>query len=226
MCGRYARFTTRKEFAKLAGLQVGELKPYGETIPGWNVAPGTACSLVRQVLGRAQADMDSIWWGFIPHWSKERPTTKPINAKLETADRLPMWRRVFRYRRCLVATDGWYEWRAEEGGKQPYFVCYRDRRPFFFGGVWDEWIGPEGDVPTFAIVTQPAMPEIAWLHDRMPVIIPPENYAAWLDKDVADSGRVTALCRPPASGELMAYKVSRAVNRPANDGPELIAPVG
>lgn len=225
MCGRYARYTTRKEFAQLAGLPVEPLKPWGETIPSWNTAPGTTCTLVLQVLGRPEADMVNFWWGFIPHWSKGRPNTRPINAKLETADQARMWRRVLRFRRCLVAADGWYEWRVEDGQKQPYFLCYRDRRPFFFAGLWDEWHGPDGVVPTFAILTQPPVPDIADIHDRMPVIIPSESYAAWLDKDVSDPAAVRDLCRPPAPNELFAYKVSRVVNRPDTDGPELIEPL-
>jgi putative SOS response-associated peptidase YedK len=227
MCGRYARYTPTREFERLAGLAIDERLEFCGPLPSWNMAPGQACPLVYHVLGWTQPTLVSLYWGFIPHWAEQRPSKRPINARLETADQLPTWKRVFRFRRCLVAADGWYEWRDEDGGKQPYFHCYRDRRPFFFAGLWDEWKGRDGTVPTFAILTEPATTaEIAAVHDRMPVIVPPQSYAAWLDKGVSDPATVKTLCQPPAPNDLVVYKVSRAVNRPDADGPELIEPLG
>lgn len=224
MCGRYARYTSRKDFAQLAGVPLDPNMPYGETLPSWNVAPGRACALVRQPLG-GQRELVNLTWGLIPHWARERPTTRPINARIETAAEKPMFRRVFRYRRCLVATDGWYEWRLEEGGKQPYFLCFADRRPFFFGGLWDERQGSDGLVPTFAILTRSPASSIAHIHDRMPVIIVPDAYDAWLDKEVSDPKQVAALCEPPAAADLIAYRVSRKVSKASADGSELVLPV-
>lgn len=221
MCGRFSRWTRRQDFAALAGLPIDPAMPFGETVPSWNIAPGRACALVRQELGRGPS-LDNLTWGLIPHWAKARPSRRPINARIETAHELPTFRRCFRYRRCLVAADGWYEWVTTPEGKQPYFHCLRDRQPFFFGGVWDTWAGPDGEVPTFAILTQPAAHAISSIHDRMPVIVPASAYAAWLDKDVTDPMAVLAACTPP---DLIAYPVSRQVNRADVDNPQLVEPL-
>lgn len=223
MCGRYARYTPTREFEYLAGLAVDDRQPFTGQLPSWNMAPGQACPLIYHLLGWSEPTLVSLYWGFIPHWAPERPSKRPINAKFETADQVRTWKRVFRYRRCLVAADGWYEWRTEHGKKQPYYLCFEDRRPFFFGGLWDEWAGPDGVVPTFAVLTQPPVPAIAEIHDRMPLIVPPESYGAWLDKNVSATADIMALCRPPEG--LVAYRVGTAVNRPENDWPELIAPL-
>lgn len=222
MCGRYARFTTRERFADLAGLRQDGL-PVGETVPSWNVAPGRACTLVRAQLGQAP-EMVNLLWGLVPYWAKELPAGRPINARIESAGEKPMFRRLFRYRRCLVAADGWYEWRSEGGAKQPYFIRRADAQPFFFGALWDVWTGAAEPLPTFAILTTEASPELAAIHDRQPVIVRPETYAAWLDKTMIDPAAVRALVPPPEPGELVAYPVSPNVNRPGRDGPELIAP--
>jgi len=226
MCGRFVRFTPRKTFAEMAGIDVSAL-PVGETHPSWNIAPGRACTLVRHTLEAGRPVLESFLWSLIPHWSESRPTLKPINARIETAGVQPMFRRVFRYRRCLVAADGWMEWRQESAGKQPYFICRQDRRPFFFGGLYDEWRAPgvEGIIPTFTILTQDAIPSIGSIHDRMPVIVQPEHYAAWMDKGITEAVDVMALCKPPDAGELLAYRVSKAVNSPKVDKEELIMPL-
>lgn len=223
MCGRYARFTILQEFCRMAGLPANDLQ-CDETSQSWNTAPGTACALIRCELDR-EPELDKLIWGLIPHWAKQRPAARPINARLETAAEKQMYKRIFRYRRCLVAADGWYEWLSTPQGKQPYFLRYQDARPFFFGGLWNEWSGPDGAVTTFTVLTQPASPEIAHLHDRMPVIVPPEYYAAWLDKDVSQPAEVFTLCRPPAPGELLARRVATAVNRTDANRVELIAPI-
>lgn len=214
----------RKAFAQLAGEPFDPSMPFGETLPSWNVTPGRACALVRQNLGD-RPELVNLTWGLVPHWAKERPATRPINARIETVAEKPMFRRIFRYRRCLAAADGWYEWRLENGAKQPYFLCFEDRRPFFFGGLWDEWQEPDGLAPTFTILTRPPAPNIAHIHDRMPVIIASEAYDAWLDKGFDDPARIAALCKPPAPNTLIAYRVSRQVSQPETDGPELIAPL-
>lgn len=224
MCGRYVQYTRRKTFAQLAGVPLDPDKPFGETVPGWNIAPGRACALVRQPLDR-ERELVNLTWGFIPHWAKERPTVRPINARSETAGEKAMFRRVFRYRRCLVAADGWYEWRMEDAIKQPYFLSFEDRRPFFFAGLWDEWQGPDGLVPTFTILTRSPAPNIAHIHDRMPVIISPDAYDPWLDKSVAEPTQIHALCDQPVATDLIAYGVSRKVSQAGADGPGLIVPL-
>lgn len=224
MCGRFARYTSRKSFTQLAGVQFDAALPFGETLPSWNVTPGRACALVRQPLG-GQRELVNLTWGFIPHGAKARPAIRPINARIETVAEMLMFRRVLRYRRALIAADGWFEWSVEDEAKQPYFLCFADRRPFFFGGIWDEWPGPDGLTPTFAILPRPPAPSIAHIHDRQPVIVPPSAYEPWLDKRCDDPAQVRALCDQPATADLIAYRVSRQVNRATADGSELILPI-
>lgn len=223
MCGRFVRFTPAQEFACLAGLP-SVASPVDGTAPSWNIPPGTACLVVLRELGHEPALAMPIW-GLIPHWAKQRPAARPINARFETAAEKQMTKRIFRFRRCLVAADGWYEWLPTPQGKQPFFLRFADRRPCFFGGLWNEWPGPDGTIATFTVLTRPAAANIAHLHERMPVIVRPEDYAAWLDKKVFEAADVHELCRPTDAGELLAYRVGTRVNRPDANGPELLTPV-
>ena len=131
-----------------------------------------------------------------------------------------------RRRRCLVPADGFYEWKDAGGGrKRPYAVRPKDREPVAFAGLWESWMGPNGEeLETAAIVTTAANRELAPLHDRMPVVLPPDAFEAWLDCRNVDAETATALCVPARDGLLEAYEVSPAVNRADNDWPELIAP--
>ena len=225
MCGRFVRHTSVREFTKLAGL-LTDGRQAGEISPSWNIAPGRACVLVRHQLDHDSSDIVSLLWGLIPNWAKERPPTRPINARIETAADKPMFKRLVRYRRALIAADGWYEWQQTPSGKVPHFIRFKDGRPFFFGGIWDEWKGPDGiAVPTFAILTRPAIEGITEIHDRMPVIVPPHYYAAWLDKSISDPSDVLEICSldTPPSELINGYPVSGAVNKATEDGPQLIA---
>lgn len=221
MCGRFARWTSRRDFAALAGLQIGGAH-VGETVPSWNITPGRACAVVRRELGR-QTAIDQILWGLVPHWIESPPPRRPVNARIESVAENRYFRRCFKYRRALVAADGWYEWTDTPAGKEPWFHRLADAQPMFFGGVWDEWRDAEGkSIVTFAILTQPAVPAIAAIHDRMPVVLRPEAYEAWLDKDVTDAAAVRALS--PPRQDVVAYRVSRRVNRSDTDGPDLVEP--
>jgi putative SOS response-associated peptidase YedK len=126
--------------------------------------------------------MDLLKWGLIPYWSKERPKPPPINAKAETVAKLPMFREAYRKRRCIVPVDGFFEWRAERGSKQPYAIAMKDRSPFGLAGLWENWKDPAtGDwVRTFCVITTTANDLVSRIHDRMPAILRPEDYARWL----------------------------------------------
>lgn len=210
MCGRFALWSDNNRIADHYGL--ADVPAYSG---GYNIAPSAQVPVVRRQPGR---ELTLCHWGFIPHWVKE-PVLKPINARAETLTGKPYFRDAFRRRRCLVPANGYYEWRAAQGGKQPYFIRMAGEDLFSFAGLWSSWQGPDGPVESCVIITTSAREELADIHDRMPVIIGPDDYDAWLDNGGQDLLK-------PSAGEMEAYPVSSRVNSPRNQGEALIQPVG
>jgi putative SOS response-associated peptidase YedK len=226
MCGRYVIISTPEAIRKLFGYAEQPNFP-----PRYNVAPTQPIPIVR--LANGQRAFALMRWGFLPAWVKD-PKTFPllINARGESVLEKPAFRNAIRRRRCLIPTDGFYEWKAPGGAgpRQPYFVgARRDAagapQPLAFAGLFETWTGPNGEeLDTVAIVTTAANRTLAALHDRMPVFIAPEAFDMWLDCDHVEADVATALIRPAADNLLEAYPVSTAVNRVANDSEALIAP--
>jgi len=149
-----------------------------------------------------------------------------INARAETVDQKPAYRGPFRYRRCLIPTEGFYEWKAEKGGKQPYLIRMRSGEPFALAGLWDHWQDPHGsELESCTVIVTDANALIAPVHDRMPVILPKEAWDVWLDPHTPDTAQLKALLRPFDPGLMAAHPVSRAVNNTRNDDPSLIEPL-
>jgi putative SOS response-associated peptidase YedK len=148
-----------------------------------------------------------------------------INARSESIAEKPSFRDAFRKRRCLVLADGWYEWQVAPGGKQPWFIRMKDARPFAFAGLWERWKDPaDGSLlESCTIATTDASASIRRIHDRMPVVLAEADWDRWLDPAYSDAGQLQALLRPFEPAALEAWMVSRAVNAPKNQGPELIA---
>lgn len=193
--------------------------------PRFNVAPSQMLPVVRQ---HSDGTRDFVFarWGLIPSWVKDpAKLNRPINAKAETAAIKPMFRHALRKSRILVPADAFYEWKSLAGAKQPYLIRMRDQAPFGMAGLLEHWQSPEGDVQTYAILTTEPNPLMAQIHDRMPAIIRPEDYASWLDPDVTDAPALQGLLSPHAEDLMDAYPVSRRVNSPANDGPDLLEPL-
>jgi putative SOS response-associated peptidase YedK len=219
MCGRYALNSTparlKERFATANEL---DLKPR------FNIAPTQRVPVVRldetgnRVLTLAR-------WGLIPSWTKDPEEIQhPINAKAETAAIKPMFRHAYRKSRVLVPADAFYEW-MPRNGKQPYLIRLRDGEPMGLGGLLEHWQGPEGEVTTFTVLTVEANSLMAKIHDRMPVIIRPEDYAAWIDTKLTDVPKIQAMAQPYPDRFTEAYTVSRKVNSPQNDSPDLIEEV-
>ena len=227
MCGRYVIISTPEAIRKLFGYAEQPNFP-----PRYNVAPTQPIPIVRLANGKRSFAL--MRWGFLPAWVKD-PKNFPllINARGESVLEKPAFRNAVRRRRCLIPTDGFYEWKAgatPAGPKQPYLVRARrdaagTAQPLAFAGLFETWTGPNGEeLDTVAIVTTAANRLLAPLHDRMPVFIAPEAFDMWLDCDHVEADVAAALIRPAADGWLEAYPVSTAVNRVANDSEALIAP--
>jgi putative SOS response-associated peptidase YedK len=219
MCGRYA--STLPPEAMRALFRYLEQPNFP---PRYNIAPTQPIAIVRMVEGKRQFAL--VRWGLIPAWVKDpRAFSLLINARGESVNEKPAFRNAMKYRRCLVPADGFFEWKREGEKKRPYFVRRRDGGPIAFAGLWENWMGPNGEeVETAAIVTTAASRGIAHIHDRMPVIVPPEAFDFWLDPKV-DALTAAAVLQPAPDASIEAYEVSSAVNRTANDSAMLIEPL-
>lgn len=217
MCGR---FTLRSSPAKLKEhfAATNEL----DFKPRFNISPSQTVPVVH-LDDTGNRVFTFAKWGLIPSWVKEPEKIQhPINAKSETAAIKPMFRHAYRKSRVLVPADAFYEWTAKDGVKQPYLIRLRDAEPMGMGGLLEHWQGPEGDVTTFTILTTNANLLMAKIHDRMPVIIKPEDYATWLDKSFTDVIKLQAMSLPYPDRFMEDYPVSRKVNSPKYDSPDLI----
>lgn len=224
MCGRY---TQTYETVKLKPrFDLTEIR--GEFRPRYNVSPGQDVPVVLQVdAGRV---LDHFRWGLVPVWTKAlKGAPKPINAKSETVASSAMFKRLLTSRRCLVPADSFYEWQGEKGRKRPMRIQLKSGELFAFAGLWDSWRDPAlGDqaptLRTCTVLTTSPNPLVARVHNRMPVILPVEAEAIWLDRSVKDPMKLLPLLRPFPAEEMMVVPVSSAVNNSRFDGPECIRP--
>ena len=219
MCGRFSQ-------AQIAELdrEVFKLLSIPSLPPRFNVAPTQEVAVVRQPGAADERSLDLLRWGLIPYWAKDPSIgNRMINARAESVADKPAFRDSFRERRCLVPSNGFYEWSKTEHGKQPYYVRVLGGKLFAFAGLWDRWRDSSGDVrETFTIITTEPNELLRPVHNRMPVILAPQDYDRWLASDPAD---LTTLLRPYPSEQMSYYPVSRYVNSPDNEGPECIRPV-
>jgi putative SOS response-associated peptidase YedK len=232
VCGRYSLTSPGELVAEVFGLDAA---PHLE--PRYNIAPTQEAAVVRVMSERdarhldrpddaGRRTLDLLRWGLIPSWADDPGIgNRMINARAESAADKPAFRQSFERRRCLVATDGFYEWKPEDGGKQPYRIHRADRRPFALAGLWDRWWqAPRQPVDSFTILTVDAAPGFAHIHDRMPAVLPTDAFDAWLDPRRHDRAALLALLRPRGEA-LEAYPVSKAVNDPANEVPACVEPL-
>jgi len=222
MCGRYAFFSPAEAVKRTFAL---DLLP--ELKPRYNIAPTQSVAALR-VVEEGRRSLVMLHWGLVPHWAKERAIgNRMINARSETLAEKPAYRDAFRRRRCLVLADGWYEWQAAPGGKQPWFVRLRDPRPIAFAGLWERWKDPAGELlESCSIVTCDASESIRKVHDRMPVVLPGESWDRWMDPAYSDTEALSKILAPYDAKALKAWQVSRLVNAPKNEGPKLIEAEG
>lgn len=198
----------------------------GDFIPRYNVAPGQPVAVVPNDGNRR---LDFYIWGLIPSWAKDpKIGSRMINARAETLAEKPAFRGPFRYKRCLIFADGFYEWRQDQNSKSkvPMYIHMKSKRPFAFAGLWDLWLSPDGsEVKSCAIITTEPNALVAQIHNRMPAILQPDAYEVWLDPQMKDTSLLSRLLSPFPADDMVAFPVSRAVNDPKNDSLECILPV-
>ena len=217
MCGRYALHA----HPDVVALQFG-LSSIPQFTPRYNIAPTTEVLIVRDPAGSREAA--PVRWGLLPRWAKDPSIGSRLNnARAESIAEKPAFRDPYRGRRCLVPASGFYEWKAEGGRKQPYYVTPSQDELFAFAGLWERWSGPEGPLETCVIVTTDANAKMRAIHDRMPVIVGPEDYALWLD--CRPGSDPAALLHPCDPERIALRRVSRAVNDARSDSERLIEAV-
>ncbi len=215
MCGRYTLRAPRKALTEL--LDVPQL-PFLE--PRFNIAPSQPVPVVRIAAGQAERECVLVRWGLIPTWAKDAAIgNRLINAHSDTAASKPAFRAAFKQRRCLVPADGFYEWMKVDGKKQPYLIGVGEGQPFALAGLWEAWQHEGQTIESCTILTTDANERLRALHDRMPVILPKEAHALWLDPLVKDPARLVPLLRPYPAEDMSCYPVSTLVNSPRHEGP-------
>ncbi|MBW1807382.1 MAG: SOS response-associated peptidase [Deltaproteobacteria bacterium] len=219
MCGRFAFFSLTPELADM----FFEADFCADFKPRYNIAPTQPAWVIRNF---KQRQFELLRWGLIPAWAKEAKIgNRMINARAETLAEKPSFKNAYKYRRCLVPADGFYEWKQSGKIKTPHFIGMKSKKPLAFAGLWETWQPPgKEQIDSFTIVTTEPNDLLSNIHNRMPVILAPETYAAWLDPDPADPAVLQKLLLPLAGDQLEAYPVSKAINSPSNDNPDMIRP--
>ena len=233
MCGRYAASRRPEDLVLEFEAVRAEGQPPLEA--DYNVAPTKDVYIVRHKkerdaeglpTGGGHRELRAVRWGLVPSWAKDTSVgNRMLNARVESLADKPAFRKAAESRRCLVLADGWYEWakRLDSPKKQPYFITPQDGSVLAFGGLWEVWGRGEDRLYTCTVVTEPAVGALTEIHDRMPLVLPPDRWAAWLDPARADVTELTAPTPPELVEALELRPVGTTVNNVANNGPELLA---
>jgi putative SOS response-associated peptidase YedK len=227
VCGRFSLYEPSERLART--FAVDETSA-GEPEARFNVAPSQQIFAVACSRDGETRRLGTLRWGLVPGWAKDpRMGNRLINARAETVASAPSFRRAFEGRRCLVPANGFFEWHQDPTAKKargrPFFARPLDGSVLALGGIWEVWHGPDDQVlRTVAIITTMANPELAVVHDRMPVIVEPENWTRWLAPEPLAPAVAGALLRSGPEGRLEVVEVADLVNDPKNDGPELLDP--
>lgn len=221
MCGRFIQSSRADRYARLFGTRPTP-EPAAGLPPRYNVAPSQPVLIARETVpGRRELAL--VRWGLVPSWSKGIDSRySMINARAETVHEKPAYRGPFRYRRCLVPAEGFYEWKADGRKKVPYCLFREDGEILAMAGLWDLWMGPNGEeMESCTIIVTAANGPAASVHERMPVILPPDRWGQWLDPIQQLAGPARTVLDAGNTPALSLHRVSTRVNSPANDGPDL-----
>ena len=227
MCSRYS--LTSPHEAVRAYFDYGNEHPFP---PRYNLAPTDPVAIVRPG-GRHNRELVLVRWGLIPGWVKDPGQfTTLINARSETLLEKPSFRAAVRHKRCLVPANGFFEWTGARGAKKPHYIHRAEWRaeapddsvpPLAFAGLYEDWLGPDGsEIDTMAIITVPSNRVVGPIHDRMPALLQPEDFDAWLDVKTVRDAEAVKVVRPAPDAMLAVTAVSTAVNNPRAEGPGLL----
>lgn len=219
MCGRFTLRVSPEQIAAL--FSVEQMPPLA---PRYNIAPTQPVLAIRDSYAGTGREATFLNWGLIPSWATDPGIgSRMINARSETAAEKPSFRAAFKYRRCIIPADGFYEWQTVAGGKQPQLIGMKDGSPFGLAGLWEHWEREGSVIESCTILTTEPNDLLAPIHNRMPVILHPEDYDEWLDRNIQKADPLLHLMRAfPA--ELMNYRpVSTHVNNPRNEDPACVA---
>lgn len=220
MCGRFTLFSSQQEIQDQ--YQVGW---DGEIRQRYNIAPTQSVLVVVQ---DESGERKAEWfrWGLIPFWAKEPSIgNRLINARGETVDQKPSFRHLLTRKRCLILTNGFFEWKKQGGRKQPYFIYRKDQKLFSFAGLWDYWQDDQQAIYSCTIITTEANERIKPIHSRMPVLLEKEQEQLWLDPSLTDRDYIKSLLVPFDEEAIGVYPISTLVNSPRNDEPDLLKPI-
>jgi putative SOS response-associated peptidase YedK len=221
MCGRAALTASPAELREIFGLDETPA-----VVPHYNVPPSRPVEVVRVLRGSTSRKLEPLRWGLVPPWAKDPKIGNKLSlARAETVARVGAFREAFLRRRCLVAVDGFYEWkRAGKAPSTPFFLRRVDGKPFALAGLWSRWVSADGEViESCAILTQAARAPAAAIHDRMPVVLDRADWSRWLDPDETDPAALEPML-VPRDLDLIAYPVSSHVNDPRHDDAACLAP--
>jgi putative SOS response-associated peptidase YedK len=221
MCGR---FTLTVDPADLSET-FPEFTFPAKVGPRFNIAPTQPILVVPN---DASNKADFFVWGLIPSWAKDPAIgNNLINARAETLAEKPAFRSAYKYHRCLIFADGFFEWQAQPDSKTkvPHYIQLKSKKPFAFAGLWEHWQSPDGsEIKSATIITTEPNELMSTLHNRMPVILPKKVFAQWLDSTPHQASDLQGLLIPYPAKDMQAYPISTAVNTPANDRPEILLP--
>lgn len=224
MCGRFTLKTTAQTIKEMFLIEQGL-----HYDPSFNIAPSQPIVTIRYSPKSNTRAMSWMKWGLVPTWAKDPSLGhKMINARAETLAEKPSYKGPFKYKRCLIPTDGFYEWKkcGEGVAKRPYFIKRRDNKPFAMAGLWDYWGGADGsELETCTIITTSANELMQPIHNRMPVILKEEEFATWLDPRIQKPILLENYLKPFPSEELELYPVTTFVNSPSNNSEECLKPL-
>jgi len=222
MCGRFSLAPSPKaleEYFQVFGLPIFHAR--------FNIAPSQPVLAIIQSPGNGKPLYEFLTWGLVPGWAKAPdPKLNLINARCETVATKSAFKNPFRYRRCLIPADGFYEWKKNGDSRQPYYFQVKSTSVFALAGLWDHWQSPDGsEIKSCAIITTRANDVVAAVHERMPVILPRDRHSQWLGLANAETDGLSDIMKPFPAGEMISFPVGKAVNRAGYDASDCIAPL-
>jgi putative SOS response-associated peptidase YedK len=225
MCGRFALISNSEQLAENYGLIETEIAALPPSVPRYNIAPTQPVAAIRLNANSKKRELTFFQWGLVPSWAKDiKMGSRLINARSETVAEKPSFRTAFKRRRCVIPADGFFEWQQLQNRKQPLYIHAVDGKPFSFAGLWEVWRTVDGDeLQTCTILTTTPNELMTPIHNRMPVIIEPEDIDMWLEPGDAPD-QAMHLFRPYPAEKMAAYPVSTFVNNPRNDAQQCITP--